>query len=79
MSGKNTGRVDSSLIENRIFYPTPEFAGKARVSSLDQRNEMWRKSIEKPDEFWTGIRNGMQWRNMISLIISLLDISGARS
>ena len=43
MTGKNTGSVDSSLIENRVFYPAPEFTEKALIGSLEQRNKMWRE------------------------------------
>ncbi len=61
MPGKKTGSVESSLMENRVFNPSPDFAGKALISSMEERNEMWRRSIEKPDEFWAEMAEQIDW------------------
>ncbi|NLI13913.1 MAG: acetate--CoA ligase [Peptococcaceae bacterium] len=55
MTSKKSGSVESSLIEKRVFNPPPEFMEKARINSLSQFKQMWRDSIEKPDEFWAGM------------------------
>lgn len=44
--------MKSMLVENRTFNPSPEFVSKARVNSLDQYKEMYRRSVETPEEFW---------------------------
>ena len=49
--GESTN-LDSSLRENRVFAPPAEFAAKAHVKSLGQYEEMYRRSVERPDEFW---------------------------
>ncbi|MDD2443468.1 MAG: AMP-binding protein, partial [Desulfotomaculaceae bacterium] len=52
MPGTKGGSVDSYMIEKRVFNPPQEFTKKAIVNCMQQRNEMWRKSIENPEEFW---------------------------
>ncbi len=55
MASKESGSVESSLIEKRVFNPPQEFMEKAKISDLHQFKQMWRDSIEKPDEFWAGM------------------------
>ncbi len=52
MSVKIGGSVESLLVEKRIFSPLPAFTEKSRLKSRQLRDDMWRKSIEEPDEFW---------------------------
>jgi len=55
MVSKESSSVVSSLIEKRVFNPTQEFMENAKISDLHQFKQMWRDSIEKPDEFWAGM------------------------
>jgi acetyl-CoA synthetase len=55
MASKESGSVESSLIEKRVFNPPQEFMEKAKISDLHQFKQIWRDSIEKPDEFWAGM------------------------
>ncbi len=52
MSVKIGGSVESLMVEKRIFSPLPTFTEKSRLKSRQLRDDMWRKSIEEPDEFW---------------------------
>jgi acetyl-CoA synthetase len=52
MSVEKTSSVKSLLTEERVFPPPQNFVEKARIKSREQYNELWRKSIECPDEFW---------------------------
>ncbi len=52
---KASARVESTLIPKRVFNPPQEFMEKAKISDLHQFKQMWRDSIEKPDEFWAGM------------------------
>jgi len=52
MADEKSGSVQSLMVENRVFYPAHEFVEKARINSRRQRDEMYRKSVEQPDEFW---------------------------
>jgi acetyl-CoA synthetase len=47
-----TNNIESYLVENRFFEPSPSFSQKAYVSSLSQYEELYRRSIEDPDAFW---------------------------
>jgi acetyl-CoA synthetase len=58
--GESTN-LDSSLRENRVFAPPAEFAAKAHVKSLEQYEEMYRRSVERPEEFWAEAAGELEW------------------
>jgi len=41
----------------------PEIAKRARVSSMEQYREMYRESLEKPEEFWRRETGRLDWYN----------------
>ncbi|MBK1792874.1 acetate--CoA ligase [Persicirhabdus sediminis] len=53
--------IENHLIEDREFLPSEEFRSKARISSMEQYNEMYKESIEQPDVFWAREANELQW------------------
>lgn len=53
--------LSSSLRENRVFEPTQEFRSNAHISSLDQYEQMYRRSVEKPEEFWAEAASELEW------------------
>jgi len=55
MSIKKTRGVQSLMTENRVFSPPPEFVEKAGIKSREQRDEMYRRSVEQPNEFWAEV------------------------
>ena len=61
VSVETTANLDSSLRENRVFQPTEEFRSKAHVKSLDQYEQMYRHSVEKPEEFWAEAASELEW------------------
>ena len=46
------GSVKSLMSETRVFYPSQEFVDQATINSREMRDEMYKKSIEQPEEFW---------------------------
>ncbi len=58
---EGTANLDSSLRENRVFEPSPDFRAKAHISSLEQYEQMYRRSIEKPEEFWAEAASELEW------------------
>jgi acetyl-CoA synthetase len=52
MAEKKGGSMDSVYTEKRVFYPTKEFVGKARLKSMDEYKKMWERSIKDPTGFW---------------------------
>ena len=53
--------MDSLLRENRVFAPPTAFANAARVKSLAQYDEMYRRSVEDPEGFWSDAAHELEW------------------
>lgn len=58
---EGTANLDSSLRENRVFEPSEAFRSKAHISSLEQYEQMYRRSVEKPEEFWAEAASELEW------------------
>jgi acetyl-CoA synthetase len=52
---------DSTLRENRVFPPPPEFSAKAHIKSLEEYEAMYKRSIEDPEAFWAGVAKELHW------------------
>lgn len=50
---KNT--ITSVMVEKRIFYPSAEFSQKAHIKSFEEYKELYKKSIENPELFWSKV------------------------
>jgi acetyl-CoA synthetase len=44
--------IETYLNENRLFEPPESFSKEARISSFAQYQELYRKSVEHPEQFW---------------------------
>ena len=53
--------LDSSLRENRVFAPPAEFAAKAHIKGLAEYEAMYRRSVERPEEFWAEAAKELDW------------------
>jgi len=53
--------IDSTLRENRVFPPPPEFSAKAHIKSLDQYEKLYLQSIDDPESFWAGVADDLHW------------------
>jgi acetyl-CoA synthetase len=53
MSEKESIQVLSS--EQRTFAPSAEFSSKAHIGSIQQYEEMYKKSVDDPEGFWSDI------------------------
>jgi len=53
--------LDSVLRENRVFPPPPEFAAKARIKSLAEYEQMYRRSVDDPEGFWAEAARELHW------------------
>jgi acetyl-CoA synthetase len=58
---EGTANLDSNLRENRVFEPSQEFRSKALVSSVEQYEQMYRRSVEQPEEFWAEAASELEW------------------
>jgi acetyl-CoA synthetase len=53
--------IDSTLRENRVFPPPPEFSAKAHIQSLEQYETLYKQSINDPEAFWAGVAQELHW------------------
>ncbi|MGB6975535.1 MAG: acetate--CoA ligase [Terracidiphilus sp.] len=53
--------LDSTLRENRVFPPPPEFSRQAHIKSLEEYEALYKKSIEDPEAFWASAAKELHW------------------
>jgi acetyl-CoA synthetase len=53
--------IESAMQENRVFPPPPEVSAKAWIKSRQQYDQMYRESIDRPDDFWGKIAGELHW------------------
>ena len=53
--------MHSMLRENRVFPPPPAFAAEAHLGSLEAYEDLYRRSMEEPDAFWSEAAAGLDW------------------
>ncbi|MDT8070696.1 MAG: acetate--CoA ligase [Terriglobia bacterium] len=53
--------IDSILQETRVFPPSPEFAAKAHVKSLEEYERIYQEAKDNPEKFWGGIAEELHW------------------
>jgi acetyl-CoA synthetase len=53
--------LSSTLREDRVFPPPAAFAAKARISSLEEYEVLYRQSVEDPESFWADAAGNLEW------------------
>ena len=53
--------IESLMRENRTFAPAASFTAKAHISSQEQYERMYRRSIDHPQEFWAEMAGDLAW------------------
>ncbi len=61
VDNSDVGSIESILTETRLFPPPPEFARRARVSSLEQYQELWERAKDDPEGFWGEQAKVLHW------------------
>ncbi len=61
--------TEQQSTEAAAFLPSPEFAATARISSMEQYEEMYRESIDSPDTFWAKEANDLSWQEPWSSVL----------
>ena len=56
-----TANLDSTLREDRVFPPPPEFAAKAHVGSLAEYETLYARSVADPEGFWESAAKELHW------------------
>jgi len=65
-----TDNIESYLVENRFFEPSPTFSQNAHISDLKQYRELYRNSIADPETFWAQQANELlvwheKWKSVL--------------
>ncbi|MEW6738398.1 MAG: acetate--CoA ligase [Nitrospirota bacterium] len=47
------GKIDVLMAEKRIFPPSKEFSEKAHIKNMKEYEQMYKRSIEDPEGFWS--------------------------
>ncbi len=53
--------LNSTLREDRVFPPPPEFAARAHVRTLEEYDRMYRRSVDEPEAFWADAARELDW------------------
>ncbi|RMF99828.1 MAG: acetate--CoA ligase [Planctomycetota bacterium] len=53
--------IDNVMKEERKFPPPPEFVAKARISSMEQYEQMWQRAKDDPEGFWGELAQELHW------------------
>ena len=53
--------LESTLREDRVFPPPPEFAVKAHIKSLEEYETLYARSIADPEAFWAEAATELHW------------------
>jgi acetyl-CoA synthetase len=54
-------RIESVLQESRRFSPPEGFRSKARLSSMEAYERLYRQSLDDPDTFWGDVAAELHW------------------
>jgi acetyl-CoA synthetase len=60
MAEKGKGNIVSMMEESRVFEPSEEIKKQAYLSMADYK-KLYRKSIDRPDEFWSEMADQLEW------------------
>ncbi len=53
--------INSLLKEDRVFSPSTEFSASAHITSREQYNQIYKRSVEDPEGFWAEIASELHW------------------
>jgi acetyl-CoA synthetase len=53
--------IESTLNENRVFPPPPNFAEQAHIKSFEEYERIYNQAAENPEEFWASVAENLHW------------------
>src|SRR5579864_5878380 len=57
----SSGAIESSLQEQRVFPPSPEFSRRAHIKTREEYDRLYRESMKDPEEFWGKMAEQLHW------------------
>jgi acetyl-CoA synthetase len=62
MSDQSAGDVHTVMNESRLFPPSDDFVRNALINSETQYNELYQRSIQDPEGFWSELaKSELHW------------------
>ncbi|HWE50353.1 MAG TPA: acetate--CoA ligase [Bryobacteraceae bacterium] len=61
MSPQSSNDIQSTLNEQRVFPPPPEFSAKARIKSMADYERLYEEADRDPEGFWGKIAGELEW------------------
>jgi acetyl-CoA synthetase len=61
ISDKPEKSIESLMEEHRTFPPAADTRARAWISSTEQYEAMWRRSIDEPEKFWLEQADSLAW------------------
>jgi acetyl-CoA synthetase len=61
MSPHSSTDIQSTLNEQRVFPPPPEFSAKARIKSMADYERLYEEADRDPEGFWGKIAEELEW------------------
>lgn len=61
MSISESEIIDTVLNENKLYPPSKKFSDKAAIKSIAQYDEIYRYSMDHPEQFWADIACELEW------------------
>lgn len=55
-------KIESTLVEKRVFKPSAGFAKQARIRSMADYRSLWEESVKSPDKFWAREAKELMWQ-----------------
>ncbi|GAG52476.1 unnamed protein product, partial [marine sediment metagenome] len=53
--------ITSMMEEKRVFNPPEELSKKAYIKSLDEYKEIYKRSVDDPEGFWSEMAEQLNW------------------
>jgi acetyl-CoA synthetase len=70
MTHSSSKKIDTVMHEARLFPPSPEFASRARIGSLQAYQQLWDEAQADPEKFWGDLaRQELHWFQPFSRIL----------
>jgi acetyl-CoA synthetase len=65
---KEITMADATATQPEVFSPAAGFSNKAHISSMEQYQAMYKRSIEDPEGFWAEMAEGFYWKQKWSKV-----------
>ncbi len=61
MSDEASGKIDTVMLETRLFPPPADFAKRARIPSLAAYERLWSEAADDLEGFWGRAADELHW------------------